>query len=227
MEQKIIIYVKACEETAGKGQAKLQHLIGRELLQEALIRECQLDTGDDLEQQIEIMSNGKPVFKGLPIHFNISHCKGMVACALAPCPVGVDVESGRLVTEALIKKVCATWEKDYIRGQEQEERFLRIWTLKESYLKMTGEGLRVPLPSVSFRLQEPGEAWSVPDQALGGSGVVRTPDKMPDSLEDWRTPGQIQCSRGGFFYQKKLGPECILSVCSEMHCKLKKICYIT
>lgn len=40
--------------------------------------------------------------------------------------------------------------------EDGQQRFSRIWTLKESYIKMTGEGLAFPLQEVSFRIEENG-----------------------------------------------------------------------
>ena len=35
---------------------------------------------------------------------------------------------------------------------EGTKRFLHLWTLKESYVKMTGEGIRMPLNTIDFAL---------------------------------------------------------------------------
>lgn len=209
-----------------ENQTRLQHRIGQELLRQALFREYGIEISGNLEQRIEKRINGKPVLKGLPIHFNISHCRGLVACALAPCPVGVDVEGPRRVSVALIRRVCSLEEQAYIargdtvsgagenfvRGQRRneapgawEERFLELWTLKESYLKMTGEGITQSLNSVAFRFWE--EA----------SGKTRK-DWTSPGPEGWRGPADIVCSRSGNFYQMKFREHYLLSVCTEREC---------
>lgn len=201
-KEKLIVYVRAYEElpkssvfvagtaqvaaACGEKQWDLQHVIGRNLLRKALFREYGIEISGELEHRIEKRTNGKPVLKGLPIHFNISHCKGLVACALAPCPVGVDVEGTRNVSEALVKRVCAQEEQEYIARGDLKERFLELWTLKESYLKMTGEGIVTNLSGVVFRLENREE------------GIV--------------------CNRAGNFYQEKIQPDYILSVCTERYC---------
>lgn len=104
--------------------------------------------------------HGKPQYaKGR--FFNISHCHDGVAVALARVPVGVDVEGSRRVRASTVRKCMDEEEKAYIGdlagewlGREQTRRFFRLWTLKESYVKMTGEGIRMPLNQICFSLKE-------------------------------------------------------------------------
>lgn len=95
---------------------------------------------------------GKPYFPEHPeIHFNMSHTKGCVCCALADQPVGVDVELQRpmkhrdQVVERFSEEEHRLWEQT---SKEQRERlFFQLWVLKESYVKADGRGLRIPLSS--------------------------------------------------------------------------------
>ena len=106
---------------------------------------------------------GKPFYAdGKEMQFNISHCRGGAAVALSRFPVGVDMECMRKVLPLTVKKCCNGEETVYVYGKEeargdedclsdtQAERFLKLWTLKESYVKMTGEGLQRPLTDVCF-----------------------------------------------------------------------------
>lgn len=135
-----------------------EHELGRKLLDFALTKEY----GKSLHKaDLDMGEKGKPYLKDCPwIHFNISHTKGMVVCAVHDLPVGVDVEEIRPYSEALAKRVLtplelqnlALWES---RGHHfGEVCFFRYWTLKESYVKATGEGLSVPFGKLEFRLDK-------------------------------------------------------------------------
>ncbi len=90
------------------------------------------------------------------LRFNISHTPGFVACAVAEEEVGIDVEAAdRRVDLALADTAFAPEEAALLRSApaaEQPGLFLRFWTLKEAFIKATGEGLARPLASFSFQL---------------------------------------------------------------------------
>jgi len=48
-----------------------------------------------------------------------------------------------------------------LTGQEQSKQFFRYWTLKESYIKLTGKGLREALDRFSFDLTNTQPAFQV------------------------------------------------------------------
>jgi 4'-phosphopantetheinyl transferase len=90
--------------------------------------------------------------------FNLSHTKGLVACAItANAEVGIDVErieprrSGLDIAEHYFSAA----EVELLRAMpaaRQVRTFFRLWTLKESLIKTTGEGLERALDSFSFAL---------------------------------------------------------------------------
>jgi len=86
---------------------------------------------------------GKPSIKGHPeIHFNISHCRKAIAVAVSDCPVGIDVESDRNISDGLVERVMNPVEQSAIRGAaSQQQEFLRLWTRKEAVLKLRGTGI--------------------------------------------------------------------------------------
>jgi 4'-phosphopantetheinyl transferase len=94
----------------------------------------------------------------LALDFNLSHTSGMVGCAISTMGrVGFDLEDcRRSVDYARLaeKKFSITESKDVLSltGQAQSDQFFRYWTLKESYIKLTGKGLREGLDSFSFDL---------------------------------------------------------------------------
>lgn len=102
-------------------------------------------------------SHGKPEIRGL--YFNLSHSHDYVVCAVSDKPVGCDVEKVAKIQENIAEHFFAENEVAYLNGFKVEERmdeFYRIWTMKESYLKMTGEGLAYGLKQVECRFENTG-----------------------------------------------------------------------
>ena len=91
----------------------------------------------------EYNEHGKPSIVGHPeICFNLSHCKEAAICAISDQPVGVDVESVRSFNESLVRY---TMNEDEIRqiesSEDQAVAFIRLWTMKESAMKLIGTGI--------------------------------------------------------------------------------------
>jgi phosphopantetheinyl transferase len=72
------------------------------------------------------------------ICFNISHSANYVVCAIADSPVGIDIEGGRKVNNAVAKRY---FTEEEIESIHSDEDFFKIWTFKEALGKCTGEGL--------------------------------------------------------------------------------------
>ncbi len=83
------------------------------------------------------------------IHFNFSHCKRAVVCAVSDCPVGVDVETVHPFKDVLARHVLSQEEYDSVTAAPRPDlAFIEIWTRKEAVLKLTGEGIRTDLKTV-------------------------------------------------------------------------------
>lgn len=93
---------------------------------------------------------GKPFLPERPdIHFNLSHTRGVVACVVDQKPVGIDVERIRPYNDSLARHVLSNDEYNQLQTQtEKDVAFVKMWTQKESLLKLTGEGIRRELNSV-------------------------------------------------------------------------------
>lgn len=87
--------------------------------------------------------NGKPFLKSHPeIFFNISHCKVGVACVIANQEVGIDIQDMIDFDEKLAELICSKNELEIINNSDKKGiELTKIWTKKESYLKMLGIGL--------------------------------------------------------------------------------------
>jgi 4'-phosphopantetheinyl transferase len=105
--------------------------------------------------------------------FSLSHTRGMVACAVGwGDELGVDVESlghSDSVLE-IARRNFAPAETAMLEALPPAARasaFGRLWTLKEAYLKATGQGLAAPLDGFCFSLDPVAinfrvPAWDVP-----------------------------------------------------------------
>lgn len=80
---------------------------------------------------------GKPYFEDAPIHFSLSHSRGVCAVSIADVPTGVDVELCRASYPVhLVERSLSDNEKRVFQGD-----FTGIWCRKEALAKMTGEGI--------------------------------------------------------------------------------------
>ena len=84
----------------------------------------------------------KPSLKSFQdIHFNFSHCRKAVLCAVGNIPLGVDVEEIQY-DEDILREVFSYSERQIILNAEVPSiKFTEYWTQKESYLKLIGTGL--------------------------------------------------------------------------------------
>lgn len=121
-----------------------------------------------LEEMIVKGIHGKPYFREIPqIHFNISHSGAYGACALSPVPCGLDIqEIRRIRSRRLLERVLSEEEMKIVQSHENMEReFCRFWTRKESFLKLSGEGITRSMKD----LEEPEwfEEFQVESKVLG------------------------------------------------------------
>jgi 4'-phosphopantetheinyl transferase len=116
-------------------------------------------------------SDGRPVLAGHSLRFSASHSENVLAVAVAPADVGVDVERvrslpdlDRLAEIALSPAEQAVWRK--VPAQDRPLVFLQHWTAKEAFLKALGRGLledpsRATLRRSSVHLAGQDAAWQV------------------------------------------------------------------
>ena len=109
------------------------------------------------EHQIWTDEKGKHHAPG--ICFNLSHTEGLAICVIGREDVGCDVEYQKKAPASVAKHFFTESENSYLKEQEDYDReFFRIWTMRESYMKMTGDGLRVAFHKYEMRLED-GKFW--------------------------------------------------------------------
>ncbi len=96
--------------------------------------------------KIALLPNGKPYLAERPdIHFNLSHCKTGVACAVSDGEVGVDIQHYVPFKPSVAERIMAAEELLEAETGDADAVFTRVWSLTESEGKFTGDGLSLDL----------------------------------------------------------------------------------
>ena len=96
------------------------------LLALALDREQGITT----REVLAYTAQGKPYLPGCGVYLSLSHSKTHALAALAPYPVGCDIETHRPISAGLRRRVLGD------AGSDAD--FFAYWTLRESYFKLCG-----------------------------------------------------------------------------------------
>lgn len=116
-----------------------------ETKQARLVLKKMLDYFDIKMPEIIISENGKPFFKKSRIHFNYSHSKNFIACAIASSEVGIDIEEiDRIVSDRIAEK--------YLESEKDKLKRIELWVKKESFSKLKGLGLQMQFQNI--RIEE-------------------------------------------------------------------------
>lgn len=96
---------------------------------------------------LKYSENGKPVADD--VFFNVSHGGDYVVGVASDCEIGCDIEKNGNAPLEVAERYFYLSELEYIRSAADKSRaFFTLWTLKESYMKMTGRGMSLPLDSL-------------------------------------------------------------------------------
>lgn len=128
-----------------------QHKIAYALLREILKKHFGI-TGYTITKN----EKGKPLLLEFPdVCFNISHCDGLAVCGISDKEIGVDAELIRSYNSKVMKRIFSAEEQSLIAVSENPETdFFKIWTLKESLCKFTGDGIFSGLSEYSFDISQ-------------------------------------------------------------------------
>lgn len=116
---------------------------------------------------------GKPELNNTQLCFNVSHSHNLAVYAIAlNRSVGIDLEYLRQIpnVQQLAERFFSPDESTMINTlnkEEQQEFFFRLWTIKEAYLKATGEGLAgLQKIAVSFTQENAVNLYQTQDNIL-------------------------------------------------------------
>ncbi len=122
-----------------------------------IIQRILQDTGCSAAS-ITVGKNGKPEVDGC--YFNVSHSGHYVIGVTSDAPIGCDIEEMSTPLLETAEHYFYRSERDYISMHEDKAlAFWQLWTLKESYMKMTGEGMTLPLDQFEVVINDPIELY--------------------------------------------------------------------
>lgn len=133
---------------------------------------------------------GKPFCSQCEFQFNISHSGKWVVCSIGKVLNGVDVETDSTIDMAVAKEHFLISEYNHLLTMPEEKRnagLLKLWTVKESYLKYTGEGLSGGLAGIDCLALLRGDHevaaknFILPDDAVIGICTLKV--RLPDKIE--------------------------------------------
>lgn len=98
------------------------------------------------DTKASLLSSDHPGKGYREVYFSVSHSGDYAVCALNDSPVGTDIEIVGKESRNIAERFFARDELEYITDTES---FYHIWTLKESFMKVVGLGMRLPMDAFS------------------------------------------------------------------------------
>ncbi|MFO0555816.1 MAG: 4'-phosphopantetheinyl transferase superfamily protein [Polyangiaceae bacterium] len=136
---------------------RIEHLSSRVLVRTALAARLHTSPHDIVLARGQW---GRPHLVGSSareLDFNLAHANGLLALLVGPANLrfGVDVEdTSRPRDLAIASDFFAPSEVSALEALPREhrlQRFYRLWTAKEAYIKARGMGLAIPLDAFAFQ----------------------------------------------------------------------------
>ncbi|MBP5600418.1 MAG: 4'-phosphopantetheinyl transferase superfamily protein [Lachnospiraceae bacterium] len=97
--------------------------------------------------------NKKPYLKDQSIFFNLSHSGDYVGVAMGESEVGFDIQKPVSNVSTSLKKRILTDEETKLFN-ESKVSFNEIWAVKESYSKLSGEGISLNFKDISYSKED-------------------------------------------------------------------------
>ena len=134
-------------ETTKRLETKASLLGAGLLLQAVLKKEYGLS-----DFEIRTDEFGKPSVKDRPdIRFNLSHSGDIAVCTVSDTDCGADIENTTAPHETMNLANRFFSRNEYFAmmlSPDPNEAFCRLWTLRESYVKMRGKGFAIGLSTL-------------------------------------------------------------------------------
>ena len=130
-QEKILSY----RFNADRNRTIFAELLARNIIEEK--SDCDIE-----KVKIYRDDTGKPHIKNFPIEISLSHAGNWIGCSIGIEKSGVDVEFDLVGAIEIAEKFFLPSEYEKIISLNENLRrqlFLKYWTIKESYFKLTGD----------------------------------------------------------------------------------------
>jgi len=152
--------------------ARRHSLLGSRLLAEGL---RSMGHADNPLASLRYPARSRPTLD-LPLNFSVSHCEGLILCALSTDgPIGIDAEKLKGVQAGEFRLYLNDAERAWAGSSSR--RFYSVWTRKEAVIKAAGSrGLRdmagVDTTPAKNRAMFHGRLWRTQQVSVGPSHVA-------------------------------------------------------
>lgn len=184
----------ACKEQKAKAAS-----LGVGLLAAYALKVWQENTEEKTARlQISYSESGQPVITEVqeadmaaragapasPLYISLSHSGDYAACIIAEVPVGIDLQKIQPVRRNVLSHFYTSGQQEdfiqrhHIQNAEKylppapQREFLRAWTAKESYMKLTGKGMALGFASLTADLENGILYETVSDYAAKPEGTM-------------------------------------------------------
>lgn len=122
--------------------------IGVYLLLKKALKKHRIDIND---YEFKYTENGKPYLENCPFNVSLSHSNEYVLVGISKNEIGVDIQEVSDIDENALDYLFSEKDWDfYSKSKRKTDVFYKIWTLKEAFVKMTGEGITKKLSSIQI-----------------------------------------------------------------------------
>ncbi|KAJ4831003.1 hypothetical protein Tsubulata_033193 [Turnera subulata] len=131
-----------------------------------------------------------------PLHFNISHTSSLIACGVTMnSPIGVDVEEKHRKLKhnilAFVRRYFSACEAERLSAisdtEIQRQEFVKLWTLKEAYVKALGRGFSAaPFRTFTIDIKNVKESFDLEKNSEAPEIIVKSLDDPENCTTHWR-----------------------------------------
>lgn len=130
------------------------------------------------------------------LHFNISHTSSLIACGVTTdVPIGIDVEEKHRKMRnnilSFARRYFSPSEVEFLHSfsdpEKQRQEFIKLWTLKEAYVKALGRGFSAaPFRDFTIRFEANGGKKFPSSSETAPRIVVEISDRAESLTSNWQ-----------------------------------------